>query len=281
MVLLVMFPMLAAIKCSFCKMHYLPTVPGTWYQVLSLPNTQVRSSRFRLSTRNKHVVQATTTRQEQDNLLVIINHWTGQLLVQVFCRVCYCNVIETRQRTRSQTYNIQNESICSTSCQLRGEWNCHKGIGQFTFQRFAVRTNKQYEEFTKQGAEQLNKTLEELAKQQAETLNASATNAKVSTMGAGPPQPPLRGIPGFFAAFFKEVRKDLTGGWQERAIILLWSRIPTITGLAASCKANGRRCINNDQIDLKSQGLDCLSYWFVLRLAPRRTTFQSCNIIKL
>ena len=82
-----------------------------------------------------------------------------------------------------------------------------------TFQRFAVRTNKQYEEFTKQGAEQLNKTLEDLAKQQAETLNtaAAATAGKVST-AAGPPQPPLRGIPGFFRAFFKEVRKDLTGG---------------------------------------------------------------------
>ena len=36
-----------------------------------------------------------------------------------------------------------------------------------TFQRFAVRTNKQYEDLTKQGAEQLNQTLEELAKQQA------------------------------------------------------------------------------------------------------------------
>ena len=82
-----------------------------------------------------------------------------------------------------------------------------------TFQRFAVRTNKQYEEFTKQSAEQLNKTLEDLAKQQAETFNAAAAanGSKVAT-GAGPPQPPLRGIPGFFLAFFKEVRKDLTGG---------------------------------------------------------------------
>ena len=32
-----------------------------------------------------------------------------------------------------------------------------------TFQSFAVRTNKQYEDFAKQGTEQLNKALEEMA----------------------------------------------------------------------------------------------------------------------
>ncbi len=81
-----------------------------------------------------------------------------------------------------------------------------------TFQLFAVRTSKQYEDFTKQGAEQLNQTLEELAKQQAEAAASKASTSVASSIAAGPPHPPLRGIPGFFAAFFKEVRKDLTGG---------------------------------------------------------------------
>jgi hypothetical protein len=78
-----------------------------------------------------------------------------------------------------------------------------------TFQRFAVRTNKQYNDLSKQGTEQLSKTLEEMAKEQAATTGGKTTVAS-SSMSA-PPQPPLRGIPGFFTAFFKEVRKDITG----------------------------------------------------------------------
>jgi hypothetical protein len=79
-----------------------------------------------------------------------------------------------------------------------------------TFQRFAVRTNKQYEDFTKQGADQLNETLEELAKQQAGAVHQNAAKPAASQV-VGPPQPPLRGIPGFFVAFGKEIRKDVTG----------------------------------------------------------------------
>ena len=73
-----------------------------------------------------------------------------------------------------------------------------------TFQRFAVRTNKQYQDLTKQGAEQVNKTLNDIAKQQA---GAEASSASTK----GPPTPPLTGIPGFFVAFAKEIKKDFTG----------------------------------------------------------------------
>eukprot|EP00980_Cylindrotheca_fusiformis_P015821 scaffold4634_cov122-Cylindrotheca_fusiformis.AAC.2 len=72
-----------------------------------------------------------------------------------------------------------------------------------TFQRFAVRTNKQYNDVTKQSVDQIAKTLDEITQQQAG--RASASSHKV------PPKPPLRGIPGFFAAFLKEARKDITG----------------------------------------------------------------------
>lgn len=73
-----------------------------------------------------------------------------------------------------------------------------------TFQKFAVRTNKQYNETVKEGAEQLNKTLEEVAKQQTGMPSA----ANVSGI---PPKPPLRGVPGFFVAFGKELKKDISG----------------------------------------------------------------------
>lgn len=71
-----------------------------------------------------------------------------------------------------------------------------------TFQRFAVTTNKIYEERVKAEAEKLNATVEQ-------HLGSIATSS--SSTAAGPPQPPLRGFPGFVAAFYKEVRKDIMG----------------------------------------------------------------------
>lgn len=67
-----------------------------------------------------------------------------------------------------------------------------------TFQKFAVRTDAQFKEVHKMGTEQINKTVEELAKTTTATSGA-----------AGPPRPPLRGVPGFVSCFFKEIRKDL------------------------------------------------------------------------
>ena len=79
-----------------------------------------------------------------------------------------------------------------------------------TFQRFAVQTNKQYEDMSKQSVEQLSKKLEELAKKQAAEGVHRVTTPPSATV-VGPPIPPLRGVPGFFLAFFKEIRKDFTG----------------------------------------------------------------------
>ena len=80
-----------------------------------------------------------------------------------------------------------------------------------TFQRFAVRTNKQYQDFQKQGVENLNKTLDDIAKQQAGSAASSSSSSSSPSSSMGPPKPPLRGIPGFFVAFAKEVKKDFTG----------------------------------------------------------------------
>ena len=86
-----------------------------------------------------------------------------------------------------------------------------------TFQKFAVRTNKQYEELNKHGTDKISKTFEDIVKQQAAaeggggtTAAATATNAAKNNL-LQPPQRPLRGIPGFFVAFGKEVRKDIAG----------------------------------------------------------------------
>jgi hypothetical protein len=84
-----------------------------------------------------------------------------------------------------------------------------KGLGNSrTFQRFAVRTDASLKNMQKTGADSLNKTFEEVVGQQTRASSTSAQGAAA----AGPPQPPLRGFPGFRSAFFKEIRKDFGGG---------------------------------------------------------------------
>mmetsp|Transcript_10699 Transcript_10699/g.15757 ORF Transcript_10699/g.15757 Transcript_10699/m.15757 type:complete len:98 (+) Transcript_10699:127-420(+) len=78
-----------------------------------------------------------------------------------------------------------------------------KGLAESKmFQRFAVHTQSTVEQASKQGNEYLNKAA-------SEALNATASTATAATKG--PPQAPLRGIPGFFVAMAKEIRKDLSG----------------------------------------------------------------------
>jgi hypothetical protein len=90
-----------------------------------------------------------------------------------------------------------------------------------TFQKFAVRTNKQYEELNKHGTDKISKTFEDIVKNQQQTSEAgTAAAAEAAAVNAAknnnnnalqpPPQRPMRGIPGFFLAFGKEVRKDIT-----------------------------------------------------------------------
>jgi hypothetical protein len=75
-----------------------------------------------------------------------------------------------------------------------------------TFQRFAVRTDASIKEMHKTGSDSLNKTFDEFTGEQIR--NASTK--------AGPPQPPLRGFPGFVSAFFKEIRSDLGIGKLQK-----------------------------------------------------------------
>jgi hypothetical protein len=67
----------------------------------------------------------------------------------------------------------------------------------------ALRTHNTIQETKAKSTQHLESTMEELSKMTAES-SGSASNK-------GPPQPPLRGIPGFFSAFAKEVRKDIMG----------------------------------------------------------------------
>ena len=71
-----------------------------------------------------------------------------------------------------------------------------KGLAESrTFQRFAVRTQASVDEAKKAGTEYMSQGIENMT---AEQMAAK-----------GPPQPPLRGFPGFLSAFGKEVGKDL------------------------------------------------------------------------
>ena len=67
----------------------------------------------------------------------------------------------------------------------------------------ALRTHNTIQETKAKGTQHMESTIEELAKVTSDTNVGANSN--------GPPQPPLRGVPGFFVAFAKEVRKDIMG----------------------------------------------------------------------
>jgi hypothetical protein len=69
-----------------------------------------------------------------------------------------------------------------------------------TFQRFAVRTDSALKDLHKDGTQKFDTVIR--------TVVTEATKPTTVT-SSGPPQPPLRGFPGFVSAFFKEIRKDL------------------------------------------------------------------------
>jgi hypothetical protein len=89
-----------------------------------------------------------------------------------------------------------------------------KGLAESkTFQRFAVHTDRHIQKFKKDGVEHLNSKVDELHKEI--TKAAYSTSAKSSgSGGAGgsvlqPPQKPMEGIPGFFNALGRVIRRDL------------------------------------------------------------------------
>jgi hypothetical protein len=85
-----------------------------------------------------------------------------------------------------------------------------------TFQQFAVRTDATLKDVHRTGSETVNKAFDEFAKQQVRgsstMAGGSGTAGGVGGGGIIPPTPPLRGFPGFVAAFFKEIQKDLGVG---------------------------------------------------------------------
>jgi len=72
----------------------------------------------------------------------------------------------------------------------------------------ALRTHNTIEETKKMGADRMQAAMQEMEKQQASSAFGNKTTAGDGG-GRLRPQPPLRGIPGFFSALGKEIRKDL------------------------------------------------------------------------
>ena len=102
-----------------------------------------------------------------------------------------------------------------------------KGLAESkTFQRIAVHTDRHIQNYKREGLEQVNTHIDELHKKA--TQAAYSTSAKnfasssSSSRGGGsgstlePPQRPLEGIPGFFSALGKVIRKDLGIGVKKK-----------------------------------------------------------------
>jgi len=80
-----------------------------------------------------------------------------------------------------------------------------------TFQRFAVRTDKSLQDLHQTGTETFGKAVDEIGRNVSTNSRVGTGSGAAAAAAAGPPQPPLRGFPGFVSAFFKELRKDFIG----------------------------------------------------------------------
>ena len=92
-----------------------------------------------------------------------------------------------------------------------------KGLAESkTFQRFAVHTDRHIQKIKKDGVEHLNSQFDELHKQATKAAYSTSTKASSSSGSGGggggvlqPPKKPMEGIPGFFSALGKVIRRDL------------------------------------------------------------------------
>jgi hypothetical protein len=68
----------------------------------------------------------------------------------------------------------------------------------------ALKTHTTLNELEKRGTQHLESTLNEVS-------NVAGEKSSSASVNGAPPKAPLRGASGFVAAFFKEIRKDVTG----------------------------------------------------------------------
>lgn len=141
---------------------------------------------------------------------------------------------------RSTGRRLMNAHTHTHTTSTRAQELFIKGLAESkTFQRFAVHTDRHIQKYKKEGLEQFNSHLDELHKQATTTMRASSSSsssssfsssnsttnvgnnaASFSSRGAGagggggdellkPPQRPLQGVPGFFSALARVIRRDL------------------------------------------------------------------------
>lgn len=73
-----------------------------------------------------------------------------------------------------------------------------------TFQKLALRTDANIREVSKMSNEAMDQFVQNATQAAGSSSSASSTRTILT-----PPKPPLRGFPGFMAAFAKEIQKDL------------------------------------------------------------------------
>jgi len=89
-----------------------------------------------------------------------------------------------------------------------------KGLAESkTFQKFAVHTDRHIQKYKKEGLDHVTSQMDELHKQATRVAYSTATKTSSPTSRAGgtprPPQRPQGGLPGFFSALGRVIRRDL------------------------------------------------------------------------
>ena len=89
-----------------------------------------------------------------------------------------------------------------------------KGLAESkTFQRVAVHTDRHIQKYKQEGMEGINNHIDELHKHATRAAYSTTSSSNSANKGASSglkvPQKPMEGIPGFFNALGKIIRRDL------------------------------------------------------------------------
>ena len=109
------------------------------------------------------------------------------------------------------THKIQHNKQQTTTQQKQEVFI--KGLAESkTFQRVAVHTDRHIQKYKQEGMEGINNHIDELHKhatRAAYSTTTSSSSANGGASGLKVPQKPMEGIPGFFNALGKVIRRDL------------------------------------------------------------------------
>ena len=151
------------------------------------------------------------------------HHHHNIALIQQNLQTLTHNIVCTCKLNNCATLNLYNTTHTHTTHKIEHNKQTNnnkkqevfiKGLAESkTFQRVAVHTDRHIQKYKQEGMEGINNHIDELHKHATRAAYSTTSSSNSANKGASSglkvPQKPMKGIPGFFNALGKVIRRDL------------------------------------------------------------------------